>query len=211
MKAPPVRADQAPTSVVPDTCKRAVTKVDCHGLTRSERSRDPLIPQNQAIELCPHVVAWQTQSVLAAADLMGRPVRQWCEARVKHRDAVRDNEKSGLRALLKHPADAFSVHRLDFGKTPVKAWERPAKQIVSRREIELMNGKVRIGQVLAKCVAFGLQLFGGRALLGQLVDDLEHVRPNCAKLFDQPIGPEKEVVAIEIESFEFCRDLVGQT
>src|SRR5437762_6570543 len=118
MKAPPVRADQAPTSVVPDTCKRAVTKVDCHGLTRSERSRDPLIPQNQAIELCPHVVAWQTQSVLAAADLMGRPVRQWCEARVKHRDAVRDNEKSGLRALLKHPADAFSVHRLDFGKTP---------------------------------------------------------------------------------------------
>ena len=74
-----------------------------------------------------------------------------------------------------------------------------------------MDGKVRIAQVFAKCVAFGLQLLGGRALIGQLVDDLEQVRPNCAKLFDQPIRPEKEVVAIEIESFEFCRDFVGQT
>src|SRR5436305_2644449 len=38
MKAPPVGADQAPASVVPDVCKRAVTKVDGHGLAGSERS-----------------------------------------------------------------------------------------------------------------------------------------------------------------------------
>jgi len=99
--------------------------VDGHRLAGSERSRDPRIPQNQAIELCPHVVAWQTQPVLTAADLIGRPVRQRCEPRVKHRDAVRDDGKSGLHALLKHAADAFAVHRLDFGKAPVKAWERP--------------------------------------------------------------------------------------
>src|SRR5205823_12422780 len=46
MTAPPVRVDQASASVVPDVCKRAVTKVDGHGLAGSERSRDSIIPQN---------------------------------------------------------------------------------------------------------------------------------------------------------------------